>query len=157
MTIERAILILAVSTIATIAFEAVRTYVRRRHEPVFEIETDDARMQEATVRARSTLDTFWEAFRAKRQIDTDFGLKCRFEHWGCGEQIWCEPQQRLQGKTKVKLLNIPLCMPNSDGDVVYVTDDQITDWYVIRAGEMLGGETQQILWQMVEEGHQPAS
>jgi uncharacterized protein YegJ (DUF2314 family) len=157
VTFERAALILATTTLVAFACEWIRTLIRRRSEPVFDIDPDDSRMREAILRARSNIEVFWEAFAAKREIDTDFALKCRFERWDCVEQIWCAPMERKGGQIKVRLLNIPLYLPLSDGDTVLVTDDQITDWLVVRAGEILGRETQKVLEQMASEEHQAAT
>jgi uncharacterized protein YegJ (DUF2314 family) len=109
-----------------------------------DIRTDDAEMNDAIGRARSTLPTFWASYDTPKPSEAGHSLKVRFFATGRdGEHVWMGDVKRLSDdRYSGRFANMPRRLPGrKEGDRVEFREADISDWMFMRNGKIVGGET----------------
>ncbi|MGQ0457609.1 MAG: YegJ family protein [Hyphomicrobium sp.] len=114
--------------------------------PVAMVKSDDAEMNAAHGKARSTIGHFWTALDDQQPGEKNFVLKVRFPvkgHGDSGEHIWVKDVRRsADGTYSARLDNKPKFLPQyQSGDMVTFSVDMISDWMFTRHGKIVGNES----------------
>lgn len=119
-----------------------------RREDIVSVSGEDAEMNAAMVKARSTLDQFW----AKRSRDGDqFGglLKVYFSDPGAeeeGEHMWVQVTSRTDDRISGVLLSDPRSLKSvKEGDAVEFRSERVSDWLYVEDGKAVGAFTVKLL------------
>lgn len=116
----------------------------QRGDTVIAVPNEDAAMDAAIAKARSTLPGFWKSYAAPQANEERFAVKVRFAtSGGGGEHIWVSSIAKLpDGSYSAKLNNQPRDMPGKKaGDPVTFKEADISDWTFMRRGKIVGNET----------------
>lgn len=109
---------------------------------VVNVAQDDARMNAAMDKARSTVNTFIAALKSPRSTQTAFSVKMRFNEGKKVEYMWLVPVtydgKSFHGQvnnTPEKVTNVKL------GQEVSLAPSEIADWMYVDNGTLVGGYT----------------
>ncbi|MBN1911856.1 MAG: DUF2314 domain-containing protein [Pirellulales bacterium] len=113
--------------------------------PNYSTEFDEDRMDAAIAEAKSTLDTFVTALKAKKGSDKLFSVKKGFKY-GTGdddiEYIWISDVRLAGDGFQGKLGNEPVnSIGVKLGQNVKVARDEVVDWMYMSDGKLQGGYT----------------
>ena len=114
--------------------------------PVSRIESDDAEMNEATRRARVSLDEFEQRLAHPPAGQSYISLKGRFEGNGVTEHIWLNDVTIIPGGYRGKIGNAPVNLP----DIVYgqsvdLPRERVSDWLAIEDDTLIAGYTLRVV------------
>lgn len=114
--------------------------------PMAVVSSDDAEMNAAHSKARSTLPAFWSAFENQSASEKNFALKVRFPVPGkadSGEHVWMLDVKRDgDGRYSGRLDNKPRFLPDYEiGQRLAFNEPMISDWMFTRRGKIVGNES----------------
>jgi uncharacterized protein YegJ (DUF2314 family) len=116
------------------------------HDMAVGVTTDDVEMNVAMMKARQYLPEFRKRIRHPSPTQSMSSVKAAFEELGVTEHMWVANIVNVEGGFSGQLVNQPLYLQRiGPGDVVFVADKQVSDWYVIDAGRLIGGYTLRVL------------
>jgi uncharacterized protein YegJ (DUF2314 family) len=125
-----------------------------KNDEIIEVLRDDAEMNAAIEKARSTLDQFW-ARRDAQGGNFQGLLKVYFTDPGSedeGEHTWVEATGHTGEAISGVLLSTPAWLKSvSEGDAVSFPYDRVTDWLYIEDGKAQGAYTVQLLRSRMSE------
>jgi uncharacterized protein YegJ (DUF2314 family) len=111
-------------------------------DKVTEVASDDARMNAAIAKARSTVDQFITVVKSPKASQSSVSVKAPFTEAGYTEHMWLSDVSfdgtNFHGTVdnepeKVKTVKM--------GQTVSVARDKISDWMYVENGKLFGGET----------------
>ena len=107
---------------------------------------DDAKMQEAIAKARSTAPDFIEALKTKKRGADDFSVKVLFKDGGQAEHMWISRLTFVGGKFVGFIGNEPKFVHNVRlGQLYEAAPAEITDWMYVADGKLVGGYTLRVI------------
>ena len=139
------LLLLLVLSAQPILGQAEKT--ERPVEPtIYDVDSEDAEMNEAIKKSRLTFGEFFAAFRSKNPSQRNFSVKMPFATEYGAEHIWLTNME-IKGE---KLLGVVDNLPQSVntvrlGDVVEIDSEKITDWFYVDNEKLVGGLTIRLL------------
>jgi uncharacterized protein YegJ (DUF2314 family) len=141
-----ALILLALVASAT-APAADEPVVRRSGQPdVYKVPADDARMNAAIARARSTVEDFIAAFTNAGARQRSFAVKVAVIDGTHVEHFWMDVESFSNGQFTGRLANEPLDVHNVRlGDRIVVDKERISDWMYVDRGRLVGGYTIRVL------------
>ena len=103
----------------------------------------DAEMEEAKSKARSTLAHFWEKLASPGAGEEGFALKVALPYGENNtEHIWTKDVERKDGKISAVINNVPRDVKTvRAGQRIEVADGQTSDWMYMRKGKIVGNYT----------------
>ena len=121
--------------------------IEREGEPaIYHVDDDDAGMNEAIHKARTSLGRFDEALHSGDTSLYGFSLKEKFETPDGSEHIWIVDVSKQGDNYLGYLGNKPNKIPSlAEGDSVTVPLDKISDWMFLDRGRLRGGYTLRLL------------
>ncbi len=123
-------------------FDRVEQIERDGQPSVAKVDDDDAGMNAAIEKARSTVDEFISSLENPGPTQIGFSVKVRIEEGEAGEHMWILPVRHLDGKFFGTINNKPVKVTTVKiGDEVEVAKDQISDWMYIENQKLIGGYT----------------
>ena len=127
------------------------------HAPVTYVEDEDAAMNAAMVRARTTLDEFEERLARPSGKQTMAIIKARFSEGEFTEFMWVDQltvtddgYRGVLGNEPVNLIGI------HQGQTVDVPREDVADWVVVDDGRLVGGYTHRVLRSRLPEDERAA-
>jgi uncharacterized protein YegJ (DUF2314 family) len=138
------LLVLAASATASAADEPV---IRRSGQPdVYHVPADDARMNAAIARARSTVEDFIAAFTNAGARQRSFAVKVPVIDGTRVEHFWMDVESFSNGQFTGRIANEPAEVHNVHlGDRIVVDKERISDWMYVDRGRLVGGYTIRVL------------
>ena len=113
-----------------------------KQDKVVNVQEDDAEMNAAIAKARSTLPEFWKTFQKPEHGETDFSLKVKITDSNGTEHFWASDIERKDGKVRGTINNDPDIVRSVKlGDRIDIPEADISDWLYMRDGKMVGNET----------------
>ncbi|MFB3897330.1 MAG: YegJ family protein [bacterium] len=107
---------------------------------------DDQEMNNAIAKARETLPQFWQRFDNPESGDSDFSIKLRITDKDEVEHFWMTDIERKDGQIYGKVSNEPDTITNVKlGDRLQIPEKDISDWYYMHNGKMVGNYTLRVL------------
>ena len=107
-----------------------------------EFSSEDAEMNAAIAKARSTLPSFWKAFEAGVADESGYALKVRITDQHGTEHLWLTNIERSRGETTGLVDNEPTIVKAvKRDDRIVIPDAEISDWMYMRSGKIVGNET----------------
>jgi uncharacterized protein YegJ (DUF2314 family) len=107
-----------------------------------EFSSEDAEMNAAIAKARSTLPSFWKAFEARAADESGYALKVRITDQHGTEHLWLTNIERSGGETTGLVDNEPTIVKAvKRDDRIVIPDADISDWMYMRSGKIVGNET----------------
>ncbi|HET9473676.1 MAG TPA: DUF2314 domain-containing protein [Steroidobacteraceae bacterium] len=121
--------------------------IKREGEPDFTaIGEDDAEMNAAMSRGRSTLDEFEQRLASPPASQGYIAIKGRFEEDGSVEHIWLDDVAVLPEGYRGKVGNTPVYITRlAPGQEVIVSRADVSDWMAVDDGKLVGGYTIRVL------------
>lgn len=121
--------------------EAIRK--REGNPDVYDMPSENERMNWAMEKARLTLHYFEECIVAPKNGQQYFSVKARIEDNGKTEHIWLmEPNFDGEGNIFGTVGNEPIDVKNvSINQKIGITKDYVSDWMIIEHGRLIGGYT----------------
>jgi uncharacterized protein YegJ (DUF2314 family) len=90
---------------------------------------------------------FWEAFEMPKKNERDFSLKVGISDKGETEYFWVLDVERRDGKIMGTIDNEPEIVHTvKHGDRIEIPEADITDWFYMRDGKMVGNRTMRALF-----------
>ena len=112
-----------------------------------DIKDDDAEMNAAIAKARETLPKFWAEFDHPAPNEENFSLKVKITDGKAVEHFWTEKVEKKDGKIFANIANDPDLVHNVKmGDRVEIPETDISDWFYLRDGKMVGNYTLRVLF-----------
>jgi uncharacterized protein YegJ (DUF2314 family) len=111
------------------------------------VSADDAEMNAAIAEARRTLPQFWQVFEKREHGETDFSLKVAIKDRHGTEHFWTADIERRDGKIFGTIDNDPDTVRSVKlGDRIEIPQADISDWFYMRDGKMVGNRTVKVLF-----------
>jgi uncharacterized protein YegJ (DUF2314 family) len=135
-------LTLALVALVLVAGQAAHPAVAADH--VVNVPNDDPEMAAAIAKARGSLATFWQAWKAPKQGEEGFSLKVRipYGNGNSAEHFWLIEIERAGGKYSGIINNEPAYATQVEaGERYEFAEADISDWLFMRNGKMVGNET----------------
>jgi uncharacterized protein YegJ (DUF2314 family) len=111
-------------------------------DKVVQVSAEDARMNAAITKARSTVDTFINALKAHRPDQTDFAVKAAFTDGDKTEHMWIGSVSFDGTNFRGTVQNEPEMVKSvKEGQEVTVAPAQISDWMYAEKKKLVGGQT----------------
>lgn len=102
----------------------------------------DSDMEAARTKAQATLDSFFEAERAKPTGSSGFKLKVQITAGEYTEHFWVTPFTRVGNRFEGVLANEPKYVHTVKlGQTITFTRDEISDWGYVKDGKQVGSFT----------------
>lgn len=139
------LLVLLVFSSQTIFGQAEK--IERAGEPtIYNVDSDDAEMNEAIKKSRLTFGDFFSAFKSKTPSQRNFSVKMPFATEYGAEHIWLTNMEIKDEKLFGIVDNLPQSVNTVRlGDVVEINKEKITDWFYIDNDKLIGGLTIRVL------------
>jgi uncharacterized protein YegJ (DUF2314 family) len=139
------LLVLLVVSFQTIFGQAEKS--ERPGEPtIYEVDSEDAEMNEAIKKSRLTFDEFIAAFKSKNPLQSNFSVKMPFATEYGAEHIWLTNMEIKDEKLFGVVDNLPQSVNTVRlGDVVEIDKEKITDWFYIDNDKLIGGLSIRVL------------
>jgi uncharacterized protein YegJ (DUF2314 family) len=121
--------------------------VERENEPtIYNVEHEDAEMNDAIKKANRTLNEFNIALKSNDSNNTFFGLKMRFKAEDRNEHIWIGNIKQNGNKYYGVVDNLPEYTTEvKQGDTIEIDKEKISDWMYLKNSELRGGYTIRLL------------
>lgn len=117
------------------------------NDPTIGVSKDDAEMNAAIAKARSSLPDFWQIYDKPQHGETDFSLKVKITDGSEVEHFWTADIERKDGKIYGIISNEPDLVHNVKmGQKITINEADISDWMYIRDGKMYGNYTLRALF-----------
>ena len=113
---------------------------------IYDVDSQDAEMNEAIKKSRLTFGEFLAAFRSKNPSQRNFSVKMPFATEYGSEHIWLTNMDIKDEKLVGIVDNLPQAVNAVRlGDVVEIDGEKITDWFYIDNEKLVGGLTIRVL------------
>ncbi len=133
-------LFLAALLFASIGF--VSCSKSSQKDPLISVEDNDVEMNAAIAKARETLPKFWAAFEHPGPGQENFSLKVKITDGKQVEHFWTDHVEKKEGKIFASIDNDPELVHNVKlGDHIEVPEADISDWFYLQDGKMVGNYT----------------
>jgi uncharacterized protein YegJ (DUF2314 family) len=110
------------------------------------VAADDARMNAAIEKARSTVNTFIAALKSPKPSQSAFSVKMAFTDGADIEHMWLTPVTYDGTSFQGTVDNEPEKVKNVKmGQRVSVTPSKISDWMYVENRKLVGGQTLRVL------------
>ena len=115
----------------------------RSGEPdVYNVEDDDAKMNQAMIDAKNSIGDFKKAIASDNPNFEYFTIKQKFEADGGAEHIWVGDIQLIDNVLMGIIANEPVYTSEVQlGDTITVNNADISDWMYYDEGKVVGGFT----------------
>jgi len=115
----------------------------RADDTVIRLKNNDAEMETAKAKARSTLSHFWAKLQAPAANEERFSLKVEMPYSPTNsEHLWVTDVERKSGKIQATVNNEPKYVQYVRfGQRIEFEEDQISDWTYRRDGKIVGNYT----------------
>jgi len=124
-----------------------------KRDATINVADGDPKMLAAIAKARETLPQFWAEFDHPQPGENNFCLKVMVRDGKEVEHFWVEKLERKDWKTFGSIANDPDLVHNVKmGDRIEIPEPDISDWFYMRDGKMVGNYTLRVLFD-----HMPAS
>jgi len=131
---------------ASIAF--VGCSKSEKTDKTIHVEDNDAAMNAAIAKARETLPKFWAAFDNPGPGVENFSLKVKIKDGKEVEHFWTEKVEKKDGKIFANIANDPDLVHNVKlGDRIEIPEADISDWFYMQNGKMVGNYTLRVLFE----------
>lgn len=118
-----------------------------RSDSTIGIADDDPEMIAAINKARGALPLFWSKFEHPGPGETNFCLKVMIHDSGHTEHFWVNTLDKKDGKLSGNISNEPEFVHNVKlGQRIDIPDADISDWFYMRDGKMVGNYTLRVLF-----------
>lgn len=119
----------------------------RSGEPdVYNVEDDDAKMNQAMVNAKNSIDEFKNALASDNPSFEYFTIKQKFNADGGDEHIWVGDIQLIDNYFMGIIANEPIYTNKVQlGDTITVNPANISDWMYYDDGKVVGGYTIRVI------------
>ena len=115
------------------------------------ISEEDKAMNSAILKARSTLDNFFEIAKEPSNGATDFKLKVMVFDENGVEHLWFSPFKKVEGGYAGVLVNEPIIVTSlTFGKVYGFRESEITDWGYVQDGKQIGSFTICVLFKSMD-------
>ncbi|MBW8865182.1 MAG: DUF2314 domain-containing protein [Verrucomicrobia bacterium] len=106
------------------------------------VSENDADMNAAIAKARSTLPQFWQVFEHPDHGESDFCLKVKITDKNEVEHFWAADIERTNNIIKSTISNDPEFVHNvKNGDRITIPEADISDWLYMKDKKMVGNYT----------------
>jgi uncharacterized protein YegJ (DUF2314 family) len=114
---------------------------------VVNVSADDEKMNAAINEARESLDVFWDLFNQPVDGESDFTLKVRIkDKLNNVEHLWVDDIRKENDKIYGTVQNEPVRVKTVKyGQVIEISEEDITDWTYIKNSKIHGGFTIRVL------------
>lgn len=113
---------------------------------IYNVDSDDAEMNEAIKKSRLTFNEFLTAFKNKKDSQTSFSVKMPFATEYGAEHIWLTSLEIKDGKLLGIVDNLPQSVTSIRlGDIVEIDENKISDWFYLENEKLVGGHTIRLL------------
>jgi uncharacterized protein YegJ (DUF2314 family) len=117
-------------------------YPESSKDKTISVAGDDAEMNAAIEKARSTLPVFWKTFDKPMNGEYAFSLKVKITDANGIEHFWVDKIERNAGKIFANVGNDPNTVKSVKfGQRIEVLEADITDWMFLRNGKIVGNYT----------------
>jgi uncharacterized protein YegJ (DUF2314 family) len=142
-----ALLVLALALSACDRKKSGNETVRREGQPDFiRVPDNDTEMDQAMQTARDSVDKFIGALQAPKAGQDSFTVKKLFKDGEDGEHIWLSGVSFDGTNFKGRIDNEPVNVKNIKmGQMATVAKNEISDWFYIENGKLIGGYTIRLL------------
>jgi uncharacterized protein YegJ (DUF2314 family) len=121
--------------------------VDQSSDQTISVSDDDAIMNAAIAKARSTLPDFWQVFEKPQKSESNFALKVKITDGQEVEHFWAIDIERKDGKILGTINNDPEMVHNvKTGQRITIGEADISDWLYMRDGKMVGNFTLRALF-----------
>lgn len=122
--------------------------VHREGQPDFSRTRDgDPEMEKAIQTARKSVDSFIAALKTPSAEQAGFSVKKPFIDGGTVEHIWLSGVSFDGTRFRGRVDNEPVDVKNVKmGETVTATKDEISDWFYVEKGKLVGGYTFRVLY-----------
>jgi len=119
----------------------------RADDAVIRLKNNDAEMEVAKAKARSTLPRFWANLQAPAANEERFSLKVEMPYGPTdAEHLWVTNVERKNGKIRATVSNQPKYVQYVRlGQRIEFEEGQISDWTYRRNGKIVGNYTMRAL------------
>ncbi len=118
-----------------------------KQDKIISVGDDDAEMNAAIARARTSLPQFWEVFGNPGHGEKDFSLKVKITDKHGSEHFWLTDIERKDGQLHGIVNNDPDIVKNVKlGQLIAIPEADISDWMYMRDGKMVGNYTLRVLF-----------
>lgn len=115
---------------------------RTIRDKVITVSANDVEMNNAILKARSTLPLFWSKCAEPREDESDFCLKVEIKDTHGTEFFWCIDLQKSGDKITGVINNDPNTVHSVKlGQRISISEHQIADWLYKKGDKMIGNYT----------------
>lgn len=115
--------------------------------PVVRVAGKDPQMEKAIAGARQSVGKFIAALQAPKAKQSGFSVKKPFPTAQGVEHIWLSDISFEGGKFKGRIANAPARVKGVKlGDAASVGKNEISDWYYLDSGKLVGGQSIRLLY-----------
>lgn len=120
--------------------------VARAEDDVVSVPSGDTQMNAAIEKARSGLDGFWNKFANPAANEETFTIKLKLSDGEHDEHFWCDQIQGTKDSATCAIANDPEFVKTVHyGQRIEVDAKLITDWFYVKNGKIMGGQTIRVL------------
>lgn len=124
----------------------IQSCIRSTDSRIETVESDDEEMNAAVEKAKMTFNEFVDALKNVDQNKSDFSIKVPFEYADGHEHIWVAEIELKEDRIYGYINNDPVYVTHIKlGDEIEIKPDQISDWFYIEDGKLIGGFTIRVL------------
>ncbi|MEO8239118.1 MAG: DUF2314 domain-containing protein [Flavobacterium sp.] len=125
----------------------------RENQPtIYNVESQDAEMNNIIIEAKQTLPEFYKALESKNTNQDSFAIKIHFKVNNDGEHIWVNGLFKRDGEYFGVVDNLPeLTKEVKQGDTIKIDSSNVSDWMYLDNGELKGGYTIRLLRNRMSE------
>jgi uncharacterized protein YegJ (DUF2314 family) len=106
------------------------------------VKDDDPEMVAAIAKARATLPLFWQVFDKHEHGENEFSLKVKITDHEGTEHFWASDIEKRDGRIWGTITNDPGIIASVKlGDQIEIPEANISDWFYMRDGKMVGNRT----------------
>jgi uncharacterized protein YegJ (DUF2314 family) len=127
--------------------------IERENQPtIYNVENQDAEMNNVIIEAKQTLPEFYKALENKNANQDAFAIKMHFTVNNDREHIWVNGLFKRDGEYFGVVDNLPeLTKEVKQGDTIKIDSSRVSDWMYLDNGELKGGYTIKLLRKRMSE------
>ena len=127
--------------------------IERENQPtIYNVENQDAEMNNVIIEAKQTLPEFYKAQENKNANQDGFAIKMHFKVNNDREHIWVNGLFKRDGEYFGVVDNLPeLTKEVKQGDTIKIDSSRVSDWMYLDNGELKGGYTIKVLRMRMSE------
>ncbi len=109
---------------------------------VYRVPDEDKEMEKAVQKARASVDMFIAALKSRKPTQSDFSIKKPFKYGDQFEHIWLSNASFDGTQFHGRVDNDPVDVKSVKlGDVATAAKGEISDWFYVDNGKLVGGYT----------------